>query len=118
MSCEEEKVLCKEQWRSEANAVIQDVSSGLLSAAVSEVLEITDGGIYINVSTLEGNKYCIELSPNGFAIVGNGFDVRDLKEKQYFETPYSLLDSLSPMYRENFYKQLSSKLEEVQKQRD
>jgi hypothetical protein len=112
---QEEKVLDKQQWKLEAEGVIQDISSGLKTATVSSILPISDCSIYINIETLEGDTFCIELSTMGFTVVGKEFDTKDISERKYYETPYSILDSLSPLYRANFYQRLSDKLEDVQR---
>ena len=65
--------------------------------------------IYFNITTLEGQNLTVKLNSQGFAIVslGSHDDVIEIEdsaateetEQSYFETPYSLLDSISPAYR-------------------
>jgi hypothetical protein len=56
----------------------------------------------LNVTTLENQELTVELSSAGFRIVStNGHDVatkNSTEEESVFETPYSLLDSISPAY--------------------
>ena len=57
----------------------------------------------------------MELSSSGFAIVSSEFhDLIEItgeeEELNYFETPYSLLDSISPAYRQSFGDSLLEKL--------
>ena len=65
--------------------------------------------IYFNITTLEGQNLTVKLNSQGFAIVSlrSHDDVIEIEdsaateetEQNYFETPYSLLDSISPAYR-------------------
>ena len=77
--------------------------------------------IYLNVTTLEDLDLTIELSSEGFRIVSsNGHNEtgsKDLStELPVFETPYSLLDSVSPAYIREFGKALTEKLNLLQDQ--
>ena len=113
-SSQDERVLCGDEWRVEALAVIHDVRDH-----VSEIV-IADGSvnndqllIHLNVTTKEMNRYCIELTAQGFRVVGNDYNTTDVCSEEYFETPYALLDKLSPMYRQAFGDSLVSKLMEL-----
>ena len=58
----------------------------------------------------------MELSSSGFAIVSPEFhDLIEISEEElnYFETPYSLLDSISPAYRQSFGDNLLEKLNQI-----
>ena len=70
--------------------------------------------IYFNITTLEGQNLTVKLNSQGFAIVSLGshddvIEIEDsadsteekeqINQPNYFETPYSLLDSISPAYR-------------------
>ena len=87
----------------------------------------------MNVTTIEDKKLTIELSSLGFHIVCDGkhnaveeFDAQgfmvELEHQnydkelniKYFETPYSLLSSVSDGYNGSFAKDLTSKLKEIQ----
>ncbi|KAK3915089.1 GSK3-beta interaction protein [Frankliniella fusca] len=105
----EEKVLDKEQWHVEVSAVIHDIKNHVLKASTS-TLESTDDFVYFNITTLEGNDYCVQMSKNGFVIAGNHHDSSSFEPAEYFETPYSLLDHISPKYRESFARQLIDSL--------
>ena len=77
-------------------------------------------------STVEDLKFTVELSPQGFVVVAK--DVHDTISKTisetssedltYFETPYSLLDSVSPGYREAFGKSLASQLRKISQEQN
>ncbi|KAJ1521167.1 hypothetical protein ONE63_002862 [Megalurothrips usitatus] len=106
---EDGKVLDVQQWRVEVAAVIHDINNHVQKAEISS-LDITDDFIYFNVTTLEGSDYCIQMSRNGFLIAGVCHDSATLESDVYFETPYALLDSISPKYRESFARNLMDRL--------
>lgn len=109
----EDKILDKEQWKVEAQAIINDVRKHVNTIYVSEKLNSTNNGIFLNLTTLEGLKFCIEVSVVGFTIRGNEHDIVTNMEGEIFETPYSLLDFISPMYRQSFSDDLISKLNKL-----
>jgi len=108
-------------WKEEAEAVIHDVKDQVKDIKISEKLQSTNSCIYLNITTVEDLKFTVELSPQGFVVVAK--DVHDTISKTisetpsedltYFETPYSLLDSVSPGYREAFGKSLASQLRKI-----
>lgn len=110
---EADRVLDAEQWRLEAQAVIDDVRKHVQELRVSERLTSTNQVIYLNLITLEGLRFCVELSAAGFAIVGNRHDDTSNMGNERFETPYSLLDFISPQYRNSFGNALLDKLKEL-----
>uniref|UniRef100_UPI00398F61CE GSK3-beta interaction protein n=1 Tax=Pristiophorus japonicus TaxID=55135 RepID=UPI00398F61CE len=98
--------------RVEAEAVVNDVNFAVSHMAVSKSLPIGEDVAYINVETKERNRYCLELTEAGLRVVAYGFDqVDESLSMQYHETIYSLLDSLSPAYREAFGNALLQRLE-------
>ncbi|TNN56912.1 GSK3-beta interaction protein [Liparis tanakae] len=100
---------------SEAEAVVKDVLFAVAEMHVSQSLNSASDVAHINVETREGNRYCVELSEAGFRVVGYAFDQADEDlNTQYYETVYSLLDSLSPGYREAFGNALLQRLERLQ----
>lgn len=103
-----------QSWKEEAQSVINDIKQHVLEAQISECLESSDQKIHLNLATLENNKYCIELSASGFRVVGNDFNESNLSEGSYFETPYSLLSSLSPQFHNSFGSALLMKLSALQ----
>ncbi|KAJ8390813.1 hypothetical protein AAFF_G00099450 [Aldrovandia affinis] len=100
--------------RLEAEAVVNDVLFAVAEMFVSQKLDNALDVAYINVETREGNRYCLELTEAGLRVVGYAFDqVDDALSTQYHETVYSLLDSLSPGYREAFGNALLQRLERL-----
>ncbi|XP_067222795.1 GSK3-beta interaction protein isoform X3 [Chanodichthys erythropterus] len=100
--------------RLEAEAVVNDVLFAVTDMHVSHSLTSGLDMAYINVETREGNRYCLELTEAGLKVVGHTFDqVDEGLNTQYHETVYSLLDSLSPGYREAFGNALLQRLERL-----
>ncbi|XP_078263149.1 LOW QUALITY PROTEIN: GSK3-beta interaction protein [Rhinoraja longicauda] len=100
----------------EAEAVVNDVNFAVSHMAVSQMLPIREDVAYINVETKERNRYCLELTEAGLRVVAYGFDqVDESLAMQYHETIYSLLDSLSPAYRDAFGNALLHRLEALKK---
>ncbi|XP_017272101.1 GSK3-beta interaction protein [Kryptolebias marmoratus] len=100
--------------RLEADAVVNDVLFAVVEMHVSQSLGSASDVAYINVETREGNRYCLELTEAGLRVVGYAFDqVDENLDTQYHETVYSLLDKLSPGYREAFGNALLQHLERL-----
>uniref|UniRef100_A0A8C1RBV2 Gsk3b interacting protein n=1 Tax=Cyprinus carpio TaxID=7962 RepID=A0A8C1RBV2_CYPCA len=100
--------------RLEAEAVVNDVLFAVTDMRVSHSLSSGLDVAYINVETREGQRYCLELTEAGLRVVGHVFDqVHEELSTQYHETVYSLLDSLSPGYREAFGNALLQRLERL-----
>lgn len=105
-------------WLDEAAAVISDVKGHVRQISISSVLQPTELEIYLNCETLEGNKCTIRLSSAGFQIVSNTFDKIDKLNGFPYETPYALLNELSPGYTNSFGNELSKALSNLQRGSD
>ncbi|VEN35094.1 unnamed protein product [Callosobruchus maculatus] len=105
-----EEVLDAENWKLEATAVINDVKDHVKTLTISEKLKSDNTHIYLNLITIEENCYCIQLSGRGFRVVGYNFDEIDQATDEYFETPYSLLNKLSPKFKDSFANDLFNRL--------
>lgn len=100
--------------RLEADAVVSDVLFAVTDMYVSLSLGRAPDVAYINVETREADRYCLELTEAGLRVVGYAFDqVNEDLDTQYHETVYSLLDTLSPGYREAFGNALLQRLERL-----
>ncbi|NWW51608.1 GSKIP protein, partial [Pedionomus torquatus] len=103
--------------RLEAEAVVNDVLFAVSNMFVSKTLPCAEDVAYINVETRERNRYCLELTEAGLRVVAYDFDQTDDRlQTPYHETVYSLLDSLSPAYREVFGNALLQRLEALKKE--
>ncbi|XP_014676949.1 PREDICTED: GSK3-beta interaction protein-like [Priapulus caudatus] len=89
----------------EADAAVREVAFAVQSISVSPTFPNSERTYRLDLCTLEGAAYCIELTSEGFRVVdGDG---------RYFETIYSLLGATSPRYRLMFGGALASKLAEL-----
>lgn len=102
-----------ESWRKEAGAVINDIQCGVREVSISEHLDGSSHRIYVNVTTLENDQWCIELTMRGFRVVGRSYDSTNEPEDTYYETPYSLLGSKSPLFQQAFANALLKKLNDA-----
>lgn len=110
----EHLLFSREQWHKEAEAVIKDIRSGVQEAKIANSPRSSDSSTYINITTFENNKYCIELSGRGFRVVGRDYDCDTQPETTWYETPYALMNHLSSAFHEHFGKCLIAKLQAMQ----
>ncbi|KAK9300293.1 hypothetical protein QLX08_006968 [Tetragonisca angustula] len=104
----------EEQWILEAQAIIDDVKHHVTDINVSNKLRNSNQSFHLNLTTLEGSRFCIEVSTAGFTIVANEHDdVTSKGENERFETPYSLLNFVSPQYKDSFGSSLVHRLEQL-----
>jgi len=113
----EETFLDEEGWKAEAKGVIQDIQKYVTAVKVSDILPSSRNTIYINLTTKETIDYTIELTAQGFKVVGDRHDTDVLKDEIIYETPYSLLDNISPAYRQAFGDHLTDQLLKLQASR-
>lgn len=66
MDNQEEKVLNEEEWKHEIKAVISDVKDYVKEISIAEEIPCSNSEIYCNITTFEGEKFCIELTSSGF----------------------------------------------------
>lgn len=118
LETQEEVLLNEDAWKTEAAGVIQDIQEHVQNICISEKIRSTNRCIYLNVTTMEGTQCCVEMSASGFRIVGNAYDNTAELSNRHFETPYALLNHISPSYSISFGNLLLKKLEHVQTQDD
>ncbi|CAH8599945.1 unnamed protein product [Heterobilharzia americana] len=111
----------------EAKAAVTEVGFGVKDICLaSDSLPFTDTLAYLNLTTLEGEKMCIEVSAKGFCPVGSSYNeigkqlsdksssnVQSVEYSDYYETIYALLSSRSRLFRDSFSQKLSSRLKEL-----
>lgn len=103
-------------WSDEATAVINDIKSHVREIVISSALPATELEIYLNCETLESKRCTIRLSSDGYQIVSDAYDKIDDLNTFPYETPYALLNVLSPRYSISFGRKLSNALENLQNQ--
>lgn len=99
-----------ENWKQEAEAVINDVKSHVNNIQISQRLQSSNSNIYLNLTTIEDKRFCVELSSEGFRIVGYDFDEDTIDSDVFYETPYSLLNAISEKFKESFANSLQNQL--------
>lgn len=100
-------------WLQEAEAIINDVKLHVKNIQISKELPCNNSNIYLNLSTIEEKRFCVQLSSQGFRIVGHNFDLNCLDTDVFFETPYSLLNEISEKFRESFANSLQNQLNKL-----
>ncbi|XP_072045939.1 GSK3-beta interaction protein-like [Amphiura filiformis] len=102
----------------EAQAAVREISFAVEFVEISTKLPNTDERAYMNIRTKEGTKFCVELTVQGYRIVGSQFDntddTTDVSDSIFYETIYALLDQHSPKYRLTFGETLAGKLQCLQ----
>jgi len=103
----------------EAQLAIDDVGNGIvaekqLSKHLNNPNDISIA--YINIKTNANKEFCIELSQNGYRIVGNHFDDKNQVSTIYYESLQALLSNESKSYVNSFAESLQQKLSAAQNQ--
>ena len=108
--------------RHDAAHVVKTFPAFLRTLSVSESLPKSPTLVYINLTTLEGTSYCIQLSSCGYKVAGLAYDTvsleRDDSRKTVYESLSSLLEAVSPLYTVAFGEALIRKLEVVQHEQE
>ncbi len=100
----------------EAEAAVKEVSFAVEHVSISEKLPCNSDIVYLNIRTKENKVFCVRLTIQGFAIVGEQFDmpsVTESKPLKLYETIYQLLDDNSEQYRNSFGLALTEKLNQI-----
>lgn len=118
-------------WKTEANAVINDIKPYISTIKISDVHPSNAMRIYFELETLEKEKLIISMDSTGFRVcdscefVPHQSETKTLKhlddvqdeqdddthgDEKVYETIYSLLNERSVKYREAFAEALSTKI--------
>ncbi|EGT49116.1 hypothetical protein CAEBREN_10104 [Caenorhabditis brenneri] len=101
-------------------AAVHELSFAVQSISVSEMLPRTPDLIFVNVTTLEAQPYCLELTLKGWRITSLRSDcmVGDFTRLElftkYYDSLYLLMDDISPGYRERFSEKLVQRLKLIE----
>ncbi|CAI4222604.1 unnamed protein product [Auanema sp. JU1783] len=104
----------------EAIAAVNEFSYAVQSISVSEMLPRTPDLIFVNVTTLEVQPYCLELTLKGWRIASLRTDcmIGDFTRLEmftkYYDSLYTLMDDISPGYRERFGETLARRLQQLE----
>jgi len=100
----------------EAIAAVHQLSFAVQSISVSEMLPRTPELIFVNVTTLEGQPYCLELTMKGWRVTSlrsdcmqGDFTRMELFTK-YYDSLYDLMEVISPNYKQRFSEKLEQRL--------
>jgi hypothetical protein len=100
----------------EAIAAVHQLSFAVQSISVSEMLPRTSDLIFINITTLEGQPYCLELTHKGWRVTSlrsdcmqGDFTRMELFTK-YYDSIYDLMEVISPNYKQRFNEKLEQRL--------
>lgn len=99
-------------WKSEAQAVVDDVKYHLNKIDIAENT-LTNTSIYLNLTTLEDTKLCVMMNSEGFRVTGYIHDCCDIKDEVVYETIYALLQTHSPKYVNSFAAKLATALDNL-----
>uniref|UniRef100_A0A1I7W4K0 DUF727 domain-containing protein n=1 Tax=Loa loa TaxID=7209 RepID=A0A1I7W4K0_LOALO len=108
----------------EAVAAVHELSFAVQTISVSEILPRTPDLIFVNVTTVEGQPYCLELTLKGWRVTSLRHDCMHGDYTRldlftvYYDTLYDLMDKLSPNYRNLFSEKLAQKLRMLQAAED
>jgi hypothetical protein len=105
----------------EAQLALNDVGDGIvaekqLSKRLNNPKDKSTG--YINIKSNSNKEFCIELSQQGYRIVGNHFDDNSQPSKVYYESLQALLTNESKSYVNSFAQSLQEKLFAAQQDQD
>uniref|UniRef100_A0AC34QS34 GSKIP domain-containing protein n=1 Tax=Panagrolaimus sp. JU765 TaxID=591449 RepID=A0AC34QS34_9BILA len=105
----------------EAIAAVHQLSFAVQSISVSEMLPRTPELIFVNVTTLEGQPYCLELTAKGWRVTSlrsdcmqGDFTRMELFTK-YYDSLYDLMEVISPNYKQRFSEKLEQRLRLLEK---
>lgn len=98
-------------WFAEAKSVIESEQSLLNHIEVSNFT--ASDGVYLNIETLENQRFCVLLNNFGFRVVANSFDQDTNISQICYETETALLSNLSKGYCQRFNELVVAKLNVV-----
>lgn len=100
----------------EAIAAVHQLSIAVQTISISEMLPRTPELIFVNVTTLEGQPYCLELTAKGWRVTSlrsdcmqGDFTRMELFTK-YYDSLYDLMEFISPNYKQRFSEKLEQRL--------
>ncbi|KAL4085030.1 hypothetical protein QTP88_027868 [Uroleucon formosanum] len=99
------------EWYAEAKSVIDSEKSLLNHISISSL--IVSDGVYLNIETLENQKFCVLLNKQGFRVVAKGFDQDNNNSQLSYETHFALLSNISKSYSRRFNELVAVKLNKV-----
>lgn len=105
----------KMDWTQEAQAVIKDIQKDVKEIAVSDKWPMDDTGVHLNLTTLDGDRFCVKMTCAGFEIVAKEYDKATSEDIEpiIYETPYAMLSAISKMYTDSFANRLCAAMMKI-----
>lgn len=104
--------------RYDAAHVAKNLAFTVKDIRISDKLPQEPNLVYLNLTSLEGTSYCIELTERGYQIVGESYDTASSEAARSFESLNSLLETISPLYTAAFGNALMGRLSVLQKEQE
>ncbi|KAM3183298.1 hypothetical protein ACTXT7_010624 [Hymenolepis weldensis] len=117
----------------EAEAAVSETAFGVRDIRIAEALPFSESLAYLNLTTLEGERLCVEISARGFRPVGIDYDdvvspvpppkqdnaspsptPTEALKFEHYETIYALLSARSAEFRSRFSQRLAERLTQLQ----
>ncbi|VDL31395.1 unnamed protein product [Hymenolepis diminuta] len=117
----------------EAEAAVSETAFGVRDIRIAEALPFSESLAYLNLTTLEGERLCVEISARGFRPVGVDYDdvvspvpppkqdntsppptPTEALKFEHYETIYALLSARSAEFRNRFSQRLVERLTQLQ----
>jgi hypothetical protein len=97
----------------EAQLALDDLGDGIvsekqLSKRLNNPSDVSTA--YINIRTNGDKEFCIELTKNGYRVIGRHFDEKNQSLANYYESLQALLTNESKSYVDSFAQSLQEKL--------
>lgn len=97
----------------EAQLALDDLGEGIVaekrvSKRLNNEQDISKG--YLNIRTNADMEFCIELTQEGYRVVGYHFDDNNQPSSKYYESLQALLTNESKSYVDSFAQSLQEKL--------
>jgi hypothetical protein len=97
----------------EAKLALNDLGDGIvvekqLSKRLNNPSNVSTA--YLNIKTNSNKEFCIELTQNGYRVVGRHFDEKNQSSANYYESLQALLTNESKSYVDSFAQSLQEKL--------
>ncbi|OQR78374.1 hypothetical protein BIW11_06454 [Tropilaelaps mercedesae] len=97
----------------EVESVMNDVRFAVEEISLSTKHPVTPISAHLNIVTKEDRTLFVLMSPQGFRIIGNSRDTKNVTDGAVYETIQALLDRESPEYRRRFSEALAERLKAI-----
>merc|ERR1711875_204057 len=92
-----------------AEATLREIAPYVLAVTISDIS--MEERMFLNITTKEGNHFTVEQSSLGLQVVGLFLNTRSLEDQPIYESPASLMNTISKEYTRAFASHLIDKLQ-------